>query len=76
MKAPIDIRRDVRLAKLLWGDLNKYLLENLSVLLRVHRLSVKCGDLILLNGGWYITHAGLLRLACRKRCRGMLVRPF
>jgi hypothetical protein len=75
MKASVDIRRDVQLAKLVWGNLNKYLLENLLALLKMHNLSVKCGDLILLNGGWYITHAGLLRLARRKRCRGMLVRP-
>jgi len=26
-----------------------------------------------LNGGWYVTHAGLLRLASRKRCAGIQV---
>jgi hypothetical protein len=25
-----------------------------------------------LNGGWYVTHSGLLRVARRKRCRGII----
>ena len=33
------------------------------------------GDLILLNGKWYVTHSGLLGLARRKRCAGIHVRP-
>ena len=75
MKAGIETRREVTFAKLLWGDLNKHQIESLSVLIRAHRLSVKKGDLLLLNGGWYVTHAGLLRLACRKHCLGMRVQP-
>jgi len=35
------------------------------------RLSVTAGDLNLLDGGWYITHAGLLRTAQRRRCHGI-----
>src|SRR5260370_23699700 len=75
MKNAIEIRREVKLARLLWGNVNKYLEENLFVLLKSHRLSVKRGDLLLLNGSWYITHSGLLRLACRKHCRGIRVQP-
>jgi len=30
------------------------------------------GDFQYLNGTWYVTHAGLLRLASRKRCVGIL----
>jgi hypothetical protein len=33
------------------------------------------GDLLLLENGWYVTHAGLLRLARRRRCVGMHVEP-
>jgi hypothetical protein len=75
MRITTELRREVRLARLLWGNVNKYLEENLFVLLKIHRLSVKRGDLLLLNGSWYITHSGLLRLACRKRCRGIRVQP-
>ena len=33
----------------------------------------KTGDLQLLNGGWYVTHTGLVRLARRKKCSGINV---
>jgi hypothetical protein len=35
--------------------------------------AVALGDLLLLEGRWYVTHAGLLRLAARSRCRGIQV---
>jgi hypothetical protein len=34
---------------------------------------VALGDLLLLNGNWYVTHAGLLRLAQRRHCAGIRV---
>jgi hypothetical protein len=36
-------------------------------------LSVVQGDLRLLNGSWYVTHSGLMRLARRSRCAGIRV---
>ncbi len=51
------------------------LLEQLRELTRDFSLSLKCGDLLLLSGGWYVTHAGLIRLAKRCRCSGMQVQP-
>jgi len=36
-----------------------------------HGLSIASGDLQLLNGRWYVTHAGLLRIATRRRCQGI-----
>jgi hypothetical protein len=39
------------------------------------RLSVAVGDLMLLDNQWYVTHAGLLRLANRARCLGIRVQP-
>jgi hypothetical protein len=35
--------------------------------------SVAIGEVQLLNGGWYITHSGLLRLADRRRCHGIQI---
>jgi hypothetical protein len=34
---------------------------------------VKDGDLQVINGHWYVTHTGLLRLARRRRCSGIHV---
>jgi hypothetical protein len=35
--------------------------------------SIRAGDLQIIDGHWYVTHTGLLRLARRKRCRGIHV---
>jgi hypothetical protein len=35
------------------------------------QLSVAVGDLMLLDKKWYVTHAGLLRVARRNRCAGI-----
>jgi hypothetical protein len=35
--------------------------------------SICAGDLQIVNGGWYVTHTGLVRLARRKHCRGIHV---
>ena len=35
------------------------------------RLSISRGDLTMLDGRWYVTHSGLLRIAARSRCRGI-----
>ena len=33
------------------------------------------GDVRYLNGSWYVTHSGLLRVATRRRCCGIRVQP-
>jgi len=76
MKASqITFAHEVRLAKSLCGDLSKTALKSLKSLLQRHKLSVTDGDLRYLNSGWYVTHSGLLRLAERRRCAGIHVRP-
>jgi len=37
----------------------------------VFGLSVALGDIQLIDGRWYVTHAGLLRIAQRSRCQGI-----
>ena len=66
---------DLRYAKKMWGDLPKPLSDGLIGLLQQHCLSVCSGDIILIGGKWYVTHAGLLRIARKKRCRGIRVTP-
>jgi len=55
----------------MWGAIPRIALENLVQLTEAHSLSVAAGDLQLLDGRWYITHAGLLRIAQRRRCSGI-----
>jgi hypothetical protein len=33
--------------------------------------SLASGEIQLLNGNWYVTHAGLLSIAQRRRCEGI-----
>jgi hypothetical protein len=64
--------REVRLAKQLCGaNLSRSLVEQLRELIETIGISVAAGDVQLLNGRWYVNHAGLLRLARRKRCLGI-----
>ena len=58
-------------ARAAWGVLPKYALQSLEELSERHALSVAAGDLQLLDGRWYVTHAGLLRIAHRRRCSGI-----
>jgi len=54
-----------------WGELPKIAFRDLKDLTVKYALSVAGGDLQLLDGRWYVTHAGLLRLAFRRRCSGI-----
>jgi hypothetical protein len=71
------VRQNVRLAKrMAAGRLRPVLLHRLRDLTTEFGLSLALGDLLYLEGGWYVTHAGLLRLAHRNRCSGIRVQPL
>ncbi len=71
------VRQNVRLAKrMAAGSVRPVLLHRLRDLTTEFRLSLALGDLLYLEGGWYVTHAGLLRLAHRNRCSGIRVQPL
>src|SRR5713226_4312627 len=65
------LRRNVRCARNNWGRLSKNSICLLAELTEAYSLSIAAGHLQLLDGRWYITHSGLLRLAFRNRCRGI-----
>jgi len=67
------IRSNADSARLRWGALPKIMVRALKGLSIEHRLSVRSGDLLPLDGRWYVTHTGLLRLARRSRCAGISV---
>src|SRR5271154_6303883 len=64
-----------RLARRVWGELSRTAIQTLRRLTEVYGVSVAEGDLSLIDGKWYVTHAGLLRLAARRRCAAISVRP-
>src|SRR5215475_4434762 len=61
------------LAERRWGPLSRDLAISLQGLTSEYRVSVSRGDVICLDGRWYITHSGLLRLASRSGCAGIQV---
>ncbi len=52
-------------------ELGKDKLSSLVALTKQCGFSISPGVLLLLDGHWYATHAGLLRLAHRRRCSGI-----
>jgi hypothetical protein len=66
-------KNNVRSARNVWGQVSQVGLRHLKELTDRYSLSVPSGDLLLLDGRWYVTHAGLLRLAERRRCLGIHV---
>ena len=50
-------------------------LQILKIYSQKYRFSIAAGDLLFFEQGWYVTHAGLLRLSLRRRCRGIQVQP-
>jgi hypothetical protein len=66
---------NLEVARKLWGELTPLVFQNLVSYSAEFGFSVAAGDLIYLDEGWYVTHAGLLRLAKRRRCVGIEVKP-
>jgi hypothetical protein len=70
------IKLDVAAAKRLWpNQLSRIQLENLKSLCTDYSFSVAAGDLLLLEGRWYVTHSGLMKLSRRNNCSGICVQP-
>jgi len=68
------IQENVRTARQTLGQhLIPRLTAHLKALTRDFGLSVTRGELQIINGNWYVTHTGLVRLARRERCRGIHV---
>jgi hypothetical protein len=71
----VNLAREMNFAKSLYGDLSKPALYALKEIIQRHQISVANGDVKYLDGGWYVTHSGLLRLAERRHCAGIHSRP-
>ena len=63
--------KNARCARRIWRELSKDSLQILLELTRTYCFSVGAGHLQLIAGHWYITHAGLIHLAARRRCNGI-----
>ncbi len=64
--------QNIRFARRIW-DVSPEQVAVLKGLTEELQLSVAVGDLRLLDGKWYVTHAGLLRVARRNHCSGIRV---
>jgi hypothetical protein len=76
-KVSAVIRQNAACARALWpGECSKSTLNALRELTTRFGFSVRLGEVRLLNGAWYVTNSGLIRLADRRRCRGINSRPM
>ena len=64
-------RSEVNLARRKWVSVGREKIAELRRLVCKYHLSVALGDVLYINSNWYVTHAGLLRLAHRSRCSGI-----
>ncbi len=63
------------LAETIWGKMSQAALDVLEDLTTRYSLRIAFAELLYLDGKWYVTHSGLLRIARRSRCAGIHVRP-
>jgi hypothetical protein len=64
-------RRNCKCVRLNWGKLDHEAMGQLKFLTTKYCLSLVIGEIQLLNNRWYVTHAGLLGIAQRKKCFGI-----
>jgi hypothetical protein len=63
---------NVAYARLHWpAECSGKVLSKLRELTTTFRVSAERGDVCLIDGGWYITSAGLLGIAHKRRCQGI-----
>jgi hypothetical protein len=72
----MDLHAQLQAARKHWGKLSQSAIRALEELLANLPLSVTSGDILFLEGRWYVTHAGLLRVAAHNRCSGIGVQPI
>ncbi len=65
------LRQNLRLVKQLRPTLTRTELTTLRDLTRSFSVSLSMGEITRIEGNWYVTHSGLLRIATRRRCHGI-----
>jgi hypothetical protein len=70
-KTSLVWRSNIQCARRVWGQLPSTAINALKQLTRNLAVSVAAGDLQFLENRWYVTHSGLLRIAQRRKCRGI-----
>ncbi len=65
------IRQNISVAKKLYQGMTKQQTAILRDLTRTLRLSIRRGELLCVDGKWYVTHSGLIRIAHRRKCCGI-----
>jgi hypothetical protein len=66
-----SVQAEMRIARQTWSDLGADSLRDLHSLLLIYKFSVTRGEITRIDNRWYVTHAGLLQLASRRKCRGI-----
>ena len=71
------VSQNAACAIMLWPDeCSKPILHALRELTIRFGFSVRLAEIRILNGAWYVTNSGLIRLAERRRCSGISTRPM
>ena len=65
------VRQNLHLVKRLYPGLRQQDFQALRSLTRTLHLCVLNGEILYIEGKWYVTHAGLLQIALRRRCLGI-----
>jgi hypothetical protein len=65
------IRQNVSIARRLYQGVSKQNLTTLRDLTAILNVSIRRGELLYMDGKWYVSHSGLLRVAHRRRCCGI-----
>ena len=70
------LQQNIALTRKRIGKLGRQNYQALVSLSQEYGSSIALGDLLLLDGRWYVTHTGLIRLVNRSRCSGIRVQPM
>jgi len=65
------IRQNISVAKKLYLGITNQQTAVLRDLTGTLKLSIRRGELLCLDGKWYVTHSGLIRIAHRRKCCGI-----
>lgn len=70
-KANQTFRRNLSTARARWGELSPSAKRMLRAVTENYSLGIDNGEITFLDGSWYITHSGLLRIARDNHCSGI-----